>query len=93
MCCVSGVTSSILGTSDGVLHLAGCSLGNAVGLQLGITQNRAQSLLYRTFELVADSLEAILVHGNIPSRPHAVVQLIDIVNKWNEASLGIYACF
>jgi hypothetical protein len=57
----------IPGTADGILHLAGCPLSGAIGLELCIANDSAETFLYRPLDLVADSLDSILVHLFAPS--------------------------
>ena len=57
----------IPGTADGILHLAGCPLRGAIGLELCIANDSAETFLHRPLDLVADSLDSILVHLFVPS--------------------------
>jgi hypothetical protein len=54
-------------TADGILYLARCPLSGAIGLELCIANDSAETFLHRPLDLVADSLDSILVHLFAPS--------------------------
>jgi len=58
------VANAILDTPNGVLRLAGCLFGRALGLCLGVARDLANGLLHGTLRLLRRTLDAILVHGS-----------------------------
>src|ERR1051326_8344106 len=55
----------VLETANRVLHLAGDLVGLAVGFQLGITNDLADGLLDRAFDLLGRAGDPIVVHDNL----------------------------
>ena len=53
--------------TGGILCLAACPLGGAIGGELRIANDFAQAFLQSAFKLVADTFDLILVHDNVLS--------------------------